>query len=101
MLRHFNRRRAVNIKDMGHSEQSISKEGIKNDNFMNRRKAGRVDGEKGAKRTYTTKSPPAKLVPFSCAFAWTLAKASICHPRPVVSGTTTKNKALPKSVDVW
>ena len=51
-------------KDIGDSEQSISKEGIKSDNFINRRKAGRPDGKKRAKRTYTTKPPPGLLCDF-------------------------------------
>jgi hypothetical protein len=50
--------------DMGDSEQSISKEGIKNDIFINRRKAGRVDGKKSAKRTYTTKPAPDQTCSF-------------------------------------
>ena len=51
-------------KEMGDSEQSLSKEGIKNDNFINRRKAARVDGKKGAKRTYTSKPPPGQTCSF-------------------------------------
>jgi hypothetical protein len=51
-------------KEMGDSEQSIIKGGIKNDNFINRRKAGRVDGKKSAKRTYTTKPPPGQTCSF-------------------------------------
>ena len=51
-------------KDMGHSEQSISIEGIKKDNFINRRTVRRVDGKKSAKRTYTTKPPPC----LTCSF---------------------------------
>ena len=51
-------------KEMGDSEQSISKEDIKNDNFINRQKAGRADGKKGAKRTYTTNPPPSQTCSF-------------------------------------
>ena len=45
-------------EDVDSSEQPIVKEGIKHDNFIDRRAAQRPNGKKGAKRTYTTKPPP-------------------------------------------
>jgi hypothetical protein len=51
-------------KDMDASEQLSVKEGIKHDNFINRRAAQRRNGKNGAKRTYTTKPAPNQTCPF-------------------------------------
>ena len=48
-------------KDMGDSKLSISKEGIKNDNFINRRKTGRVDGTKGLNEPTRQNHPRSNL----------------------------------------
>ena len=56
-------------KDMGHSELSFCKEVSKNDNVINRRKAGRVDGKKLQNEPTRQNHLQAKLVHFSCVIA--------------------------------
>ena len=51
-------------KDMNSGEQTLVKEGIKHDNFINRRAAQRKAGQTSAKRTYTTKPPPDQTCSF-------------------------------------
>jgi hypothetical protein len=52
-------------EDMDTSEQCSVKDGIKHDNFINRRAAQRPNGKKDPKRCYTLKPPPGQTCSFS------------------------------------
>ena len=87
---------------MGDSEQSISKERIiKNDNLINRRKAGRVDGKKGAKRTLHVKTTFRPNLFLSVAFllGWTLATALVFAN--VWHNHEKQGAAAKQSIDAW
>ena len=88
-------------EDMDSDEQPSVKDGIKHDNFINKRAAQRPKGKSGAKRTYTTKPAPNQPVRLTCAFAWILESAGICPHGPVMSTTTIRNWAPATSVDAW
>ena len=52
-------------EDMDSDEQPSVKDGIKHDNFINKRAAQRPKGKSGAKRTYTTKPAPNQTCSFN------------------------------------
>jgi hypothetical protein len=85
------------FEDMDTCEPCIVKEGIKNDNFINRRAAQRTASNERVRQSLL----PAKLVRFKCESAWTPGSAGSYPHGPEMCTTTMKNCAPTKSADAW